>query len=347
MLGQVGRQTEHLAFSERADYPFDLIHTVCCLAGSPSFLEDLCVTLRHHGVMRAVAAHNTAALFEWLVGLLSYQGIADSVAAGYMERHGRVSWNDIAAGLVQAPECPKLSSYWQFNGCQYQKAAASCAQPGHFQTCPLPTHRLRNGHLNQLAYSLFLFIRDIADGDLVGWVDQRLAQADEPDQPQRHERLREAVIGPLRHVYGVSDKVLNMACADLLLGAGKDRPLWLQAGGSMVAIDTLVHNFLHRTGILKRLNASHPYGPACYRPGGCADIIGRATQHIDARTFNRRFPQVFPRFVQHAIWRYCAQDVFDVCNGNTIDDRDRCANDYCRIYSICDRIVLQKKQVKA
>ena len=203
MLGQVGRQTEHLAFSERADYPFDLIHTVCCLAGSPSFLEDLCVTLRHHGVMRAVAAHNTAALFEWLVGLLSYQGIADSVAAGYMERHGRVSWNDIAAGLVQAPECPKLSSYWQFNGCQYQKAAASCAQPGHFQTCPLPTHRLRNGHLNQLAYSLFLFIRDIADGDLVGWVDQRLAQADEPDQPQRHERLREAVIGPLRHVYGV------------------------------------------------------------------------------------------------------------------------------------------------
>jgi hypothetical protein len=203
MPGQVSRQTEHLAFSGPDDYSFDLIHVVCCLAGAPSFLEDLRVTLRHHGIMKGVAAHNTAALFEWLVGLLSYQGIADSVAAGYMERHGRVSWNDIAVGLEQAPECPKLTSYWQFSGCQYQKAAATCAQPRHFQACPL----------NQLAYSLFLFIRDIADGDLVGWVDQRLAQADEPDQPQRHERLREAVIGPLRHVYGVSDKVLNMACA--------------------------------------------------------------------------------------------------------------------------------------
>jgi hypothetical protein len=35
----------------------------------------------------------------------------------------------------------------------------------------------------------------------------------------------------------------------------------------MIAVDTLVHNFLHRTGILHRLDASHAYGPACYH--GC------------------------------------------------------------------------------
>ena len=29
----------------------------------------------------------------------------------------------------------------------------------------VPRHPLRNGHLNQMAYSLFLFMRDVADGD--------------------------------------------------------------------------------------------------------------------------------------------------------------------------------------
>ena len=108
----------------------------------------------------------------------------------------------------------------------------------------------------------------------------------------------------------------------------------------MVTVDTLVHNFLHRTGILHRFRAGHAYGAACYRPGGCADIIAAVVQRIDARAFNPAFPAVFPRFVQHAIWRYCAQQGFDVCNGNRIDDRKSCDNAYCQMYNICDRISL-------
>ena len=105
----------------------------------------------------------------------------------------------------------------------------------------------------------------------------------------------------------------------------------------MIAIDTLVHNFLHRTGILHRLGADHPYGLGCYQRNGCADIIRWVSAAIDARQFNRSFPQVFPRFVQHAIWRYCAQSYFDICNGNRIDDRQPCQNGYCRLYWRCDR----------
>ena len=108
----------------------------------------------------------------------------------------------------------------------------------------------------------------------------------------------------------------------------------------MIAIDTLVHNFLHRTGILHRFGADHAYGAACYRPGGCADIIEAVAERIDARDFNPAFPAVFPRFVQHAIWRYCAQTGLDVCNGNRIDDRKSCDNVYCQIHNICDRIAL-------
>jgi hypothetical protein len=102
----------------------------------------------------------------------------------------------------------------------------------------------------------------------------------------------------------------------------------------MIAVDTLVHNFLHRTGILQRFSGEHPYGSACYRPGGCAEIIETIAHGIDARQFNRSYPRAFPRFVQRAIWRYCAQQGLAICNGNTIDDRTRCGNKACALYSV-------------
>ena len=84
-----------------------------------------------------------------------------------------VRWADVNA-TWPGPACPKLKGYWQFHGCRYHKTSRTCAEPDHIAQCPLPTHHLRNGRLNQTAYSLYLFIRDIADGDLVGWIDQQL-----------------------------------------------------------------------------------------------------------------------------------------------------------------------------
>jgi hypothetical protein len=45
--------------------------------------------------------------------------------------------------------------------------------------------------------------------------------------------------------------------------------------------------------------------------------------------------------VQLAIWRYCSQQGLDICNGNRVDDRHRCQNRHCRLYSVCDRIRLK------
>ena len=208
---------------------------------------------------------------------------------------------------------------------------------------PLPGHKLRNGRLNQTAYSLYFFVRDIAAGDLVGWIDHQLRTFDEPHDADRPARLRAALIEPLRHVYGVSDKMLTMTLSCILLTAPRGYEAWHEVGAGMIAIDTLVHNFLHRTGILRRFGADHPYGAACYQPGGCADIIAGVAQQIDARSFNPRFPSIFPRFVQHAIWRYCAQSGLDVCNGNRINDGKSCDNIYCQIRSICDRIPLNRR----
>jgi hypothetical protein len=323
-------------------YAVRLVHATCSLAGSSSFLDDVRAELRGRGVIRAVKTHDTPALFDWLIEALSYQGISDAIASGYMAQHGTVRWEDIAEALARRPSCPKLGGYWRFYDCQYQKGSGTCAEPIHIDGCPLPRHPLRNGHLNQLAYSLFLFIRDIANRDLVSWIDQQLSGV-YAGGLNRPVRLREAIVGPLRNVYGVADKVLAMTLSALLMGAGNGRPLWFDVGADLVAVDTLVHNFLHRTGILQRLSAEHPYGAACYRAGGCASIIRSIARQIDAAEFNSGFPPVFPRFVQIAIWAYCAQNGLGVCNGNRIDDARRCENVHCQLFSSCDRVALRQQ----
>jgi hypothetical protein len=330
--------------SAALDHATGLILRVCQVAGSVSFVDDAREALAAEGVDAAVRNRDTAALFDWLVSILSYQGISDQVAFDYMERHGRATWQVIASDLRRRPSCPKLASYWQFHGCRYNKTRYTCAEPDHLPGCPLPNHWLRNGRLNQTAYALYLFIRDVAGGDLVGWIDRRLNTAAKPPGPDRLARMRLAVLEPLKEVYGVSDKILMMALSVLFLGAPGRRRRWLEVGGSMIAVDALVHNFLHRTGILHRFRADHAYGVACYRPGGCAEIIETVAQQIDARQFNRSFPPTFQRFVQHAIWRYCSQQGLDICNGNQIDDRKRCDNTQCQLYSTCDRKMLYKSE---
>ncbi len=318
-----------------------LVGTVCSLTGDAHLIgnrDDDTKLLR-----RAIKAKDTPYLFGLLMEAFSFQGISDHAAYTYMDRHGRVSWRDIKRAMSAPLACPKLQSFVAFQNCGYKKSARTCAKPKLLSACPLPKHALRNGRLNQMAASLFLFIRDVADNDLVGWIDQQLKQAEKsaPKGKASAQELRAALIEPLRDIFGVSDKTLNMTLAHVLMSAPKSKRLWLETGASMIAIDTLVHNFLHRTGILRRFNADHAYGPVCSRPKGCAEIIGRIATRIDARRSNPIYPPVFPRFVQHAIWRYCAQLGLDICNANKIDSRDRCRNARCVLYDRCDRIALQ------
>ena len=323
------------------DYAINLVQRVCSIAGDLEFLDRRRARSKN-SVGAAVERHDSARLFDWLVDALSYQGIADRIAFAYMQHHGRARWVTISASLECEPSCPKLKSYWHFKGCGYQKGAVSCAEPQHIAACPLPDLPLRNGHLNQMAYSLFLFIRDVAEGDLVAWIDAQLDAAHGRFATGRLESQRAALLTSLRGIYGVSDKAISMALAELLIGAGQHRPRWAEVGARMIAVDRLVHNFLHRTGILRRLDAEHAYGPACYGAERCVGIIGQIAAEIDARQFNPRFPKIFPRFVQHAVWRYCAESGLDICNGNKIDDTLPCTNSYCRLYSHCDRLALRE-----
>jgi len=202
------------------DRATQLVRRIGRNAGEPRLIDRLIRDLARHGVRAATRRRDTPVLFDWLLEEVSYQGIGDHVAHGYMERHGRVRWSEIAALIEAHPSCPKLQSYWHFDHCGYQKVERCCAEPDHFPACPLPTHDLRNGRLNQAAYSLFLFMHDVANGDFVGWIDRRLADADLASTPDRAAPLRRAVVEPLTHAYGVSNKVLSMALAGLLLAGG-------------------------------------------------------------------------------------------------------------------------------
>lgn len=317
-----------------------LVRQICQIAGEPLLLHQIEHDLRAAGVIAAVRTHNTGTLFNWLTDSLSYQGIADAVARGYILTHGGVTARAVARGLERSGSCDKLAAFDAFIGCGYRKALMTCSRPATFAACPLPRHNLRNGRLNQTAYSLHLFLRDIAHGDLVGWIDQQFERADHGPAHLRGKRLAAAVVEPMRRIHGVSDKVLTMTLSWLLLVADPGRERWRCAGTAMVAVDTLVHNWLWRTGILRGVGCRHSYGPLCYRANGCADIILRLARRVDCSRFNPELPRYFPRYVQHAIWRFCAQSELGVCNGIKIDDRKRCKQRDCDVYASCRRIAL-------
>ena len=157
-----------------------LILRVCHIAGTAAFIDEAGLGPEGKDLRKAIRSRNTAALFDHLVAALSYQGISDEVAKNFMDRHGLASWHVIESALRRRPSCPKLRSYWHFYDCRYNKSRFTCAEPDHLADCPLPRSWLRNGRLNQTAYSLYLFVRDVADGDLVGWIDRRLNAADQP-----------------------------------------------------------------------------------------------------------------------------------------------------------------------
>lgn len=318
-------------------YALSVIRPVLQLAPT-TFLAETARWLDEWCVRKAVAEHDTATIFDWIVPLLALQGIGDHAATHFAGRHAPVTWRLIDEAMRAAPSCQRLTSYWRFHACRYRKAVRSCAEPAHMPACFLPTLPLRKGALNQAVVGLHLFVCDVCGGDFVGWIDARLAAADPgPHAADRGRALAGALIEPLSNIVGTGPKVWSMILSDLLLAADPDRKRWVAAGAAMTAIDSLVHSFLVRTGILARFDAEHSYGNACFEPGGCVGVIDAIATNIDARNFDPAFPTCFPRFVEKAVWHFCAEGGRGICNGRRIDDRARCGQIFCPCFPSCDR----------
>src|SRR5215213_9659701 len=86
-----------------------IVRQVCRIAGQTTWVDDLQSDAAENGLIAAVKHHDTGAIFDWLMGLLSFQGISDAVAEGYMERHGNITWAEIRAAVAIEPGCTKLN----------------------------------------------------------------------------------------------------------------------------------------------------------------------------------------------------------------------------------------------
>ncbi|UDL94083.1 hypothetical protein LGH83_16320 [Lichenihabitans sp. PAMC28606] len=107
------------------------IAALCEVAAPRSMLSDLNDQFRRSGLREAVARHDTPVLFDWLIGVLSYQGVSDAIAWAYMDQHGTVTYADIDAVLSDQPSCPKLRRYWHFYECRFAKQTFVCREPVH------------------------------------------------------------------------------------------------------------------------------------------------------------------------------------------------------------------------
>ena len=315
----------------------DIIAIVCRESAAAAHPLQASIDSSASQLHQIVGSRDTPALFDWMMESFNFQGISDSVANSYMSTHGSVTWDQLKGQLKRRPACPLLESHWTYTGCRYDKTRQTCSHPHLFAGCPVPRFAARNGHLGQTAFSLFLFVRDIADSDLFAWIDDQLSHATELGFSSRQE----ALVGPMRHIFGVSDKVLTMTLSSLLMADRANRPDWFTVGSEMIVVDRLVHNFLARSGILRRFEADHPYGPSCYGVEGCAGILRLVAARIDAQRFDTTFPSNFPRYTQHALWRYCAADALNICNGNNIDDRKSCEQNTCILYENCAKIPMK------
>lgn len=311
-----------------------LLNSLCDIAHGTSELRALTDQKTNSYLRRAIAEKDNVALYSWLMRTFSYQGLSDQAVENYITKHGNAHFADIKNGLLDTDSCEKLSGFWAFKSCRYQKLERSCSRQERFAHCPLPKLPLRNGKLNQTAFSLYFFIRDVAGGDLISFIDRQIGTI------PSHASLREIhklLVPAWNSVFGISEKVISMALTTLLLSAPARKRNWRDAGRSLIVVDSLVHNFLHRSGLIDVLGEPHPYGRKCYLENGCFDVLGGLSKLVDARRFNANFPAFFPRFVQLAVWRYCAQSVWNICNANQIDDKRRCNIGDCYLRNECER----------
>src|SRR4051794_16068720 len=116
----------------------ELVGRICQVAGARSLMADTRLGLARQGVIAAVRQHDTPIIFDWLMDALSYQGVSDSIAYGYMEQHGRVRWHDLAAALGEKPSCPSSAVTGPSRAAATRKARARAAtrSTGRAVRCP-------------------------------------------------------------------------------------------------------------------------------------------------------------------------------------------------------------------
>lgn len=204
----------------------------------------------------------------------------------------------------------------------------------------IPRISARNGRLSRAAIGLASFMLEYAPDGIPEWIDRHRQNA---GSERTSGEIADALIEEFSLVPSVSKKVAAMLLSDLLLGAGQVRPEWFAIGADMVVVDRIVHGVLYRTGALAEYGQQHTYGPKCYQEQGCANVIRRLANFIDARRFNVEYPRVLPRLIQHGIWQHGALSEAGVCNAVRIPPGKVCKQENCAGFRFCPKVVTSNR----
>lgn len=341
-----------------------LIRVLVSLEANRSFIRTYERKLRTSELHTFILEHDTQELYGALMDAFSYQGTSDAVVSDFIDRHGNATFAEIEHQLMPPRElCFKLASFEAYRACGFKQTSWRCNNQPFYSRCPVPNLPLRKGQLNQLAFSLYLFIRDRCHGDLVSFIDSCIQEA--AHDPDPVVSARKSLLEAFQSIQGIGPKLISMALASLLMSVGRKKPGrekasrvlalsgvssnrqkapgWVEVGRTFVVVDSLVHNFFHRTGILAAYGKSHAYGPLCYSDRGCSAILQDLAQKIDLKTVHPKLPSHNPRLVQAVIWRFCNSLGLDICNGNRIKDTEACQQTDCPLGSGCARLPLKPK----
>ena len=71
-----GRSNPDRPNTSAIDHSVRVVHSVCCLAGAASLIDDLRAELRAEGIPSAIRRHDTATLFDWLIIDIAFEVLA-------------------------------------------------------------------------------------------------------------------------------------------------------------------------------------------------------------------------------------------------------------------------------
>ncbi|HMQ40192.1 MAG TPA: hypothetical protein PKC09_02865 [Paracoccus sp. (in: a-proteobacteria)] len=342
-----------------------MLEALCRLMIGPGYLDEVTNEVERSGLARALAEGDADLIYDHLMLSLSMQGISDDIAVRYIAHHGNATRSEIRAALARSRcACPKLAGFEAYSGCRYRKSAMSCARPQHLRLCPVRKPPLRKGLLNIQAHSLHFFLRDVCHDDVAGFIDQLIdgavtgagtgaarhcSGAEGTDAgvllPDAVLAARDALLGEFTRVSGVSAKLANMVLADILLGGRPDDLRWRSIGAAMCTVDVLVHKFLDRTGILHEFALEHAYGPRCYRADGCDGVIAELARAVPVQEIHADYPAYFPRLVELAIWRFCAETEHGMCRARVVGKGRLCEQRHsCPVAQYCARGGARKRR---
>lgn len=185
---------------------------------------------------------------------------------------------------------------------------------------------MKRGNLNQMVFSLFLFLRDVGYNDFYNFIRREFQEKDQKKVGDQDK----AFLAQFGQVYHVGPKLIDMGFSHLFFTR---IPGWdyQEIGAEMVANDTLVDNFLARTGTLDEYKRPHKYGLACHTQKGFVGVIEEIAQEIDCRKYNPNYPAYFLRLVQLYIRAYCSMNGENICNGNKC--KEGRPNRDCELYT--------------